>query len=696
MEKVTREVWVRTARAVAGPAGAPYGSAPPDSGGTATLSAMPQNTDTLRRVLHDSGREMLIALTLYSRSLEGRCRCDDGDRPGPCPVAVVRELLTDEAHALLRQAEETRKLGPTTEKDRLNEARDCADPTLDDRGSPRMRALDVYGTAVEIDSVDASPEQNELLHDIGRNWWLLGRGEDPARLREAKLALVQQCGAAARRVAVDRGIRPVYRQLFAIGRQEPDEQVRSVIVREVGAGCDDAYDALFDELGDPWGAAPPDRPEAPQRSAPPVVGGNGSGGERERRARQRARDRSRDRSERWQAAYEASAERENWNAKTMRAWLLPMLVISAPSARHLGTARDDLERWIKEVTRQDAVRSRRRTEDGPAQGRGTPEDSSARTAPGRYERWAVGLALAKGMKYAANKRPGPGNHDDEARQFLVKQAQLLLKKSEYWYTRLTLVQALTLWALPDDVNEDRPIRGHGADPRALVHEWLEPDRARHEHPLVEAAGRLAVRALETRRPGRFLWIDEVSVAAEVGTEISAPNQQRAHNLWIPPSTGWSSLDPTAQQLLADVLLLVVLSERAYRPSDLMALYDSGQREWSRLPSCLSRDRSRLRPVRAVERGTLPGDTCTDDCKLHMCPYPAKTPPPRSEFSEVFCLRQRDLLRRWQPRAWVYGRIRREAHWQRKVPVSGMRRFWEQMGRRARDAEPDPSDLHSPP
>lgn len=267
----------------------------------------------------------------------------------------------------------------------------------------------------------------------------------------------------------------------------------------------------------------------------------------------------------------------------------------------------------------------------------------------------------------------------------------MLKRSTFWYTRMTLLHALILWSLPDDVHEDQPIRGHGADPRGQVREWLALADGQREHPLVAAAGRLAVRALQTRRPERFLWIDEAGVASEVGTEVSSPGEQRVHNLWIPPSTGWSTLDPAAQQPLADVLVLAVLGERGYRPKDLFRLLELCGPENCRLPSCLSRDRTRLDPVRAVERTSQPGSNCTDECGMRMCPYPAKVENLRVEFSEVFCVHQHDLLRAWQPRSWLFLRFRREAPWQRKVPVAGLRRFWDEMGDRARDVNPEDMD-----
>jgi len=40
-----------------------------------------------------------------------------------------------------------------------------------------------------------------------------------------------------------------------------------------------------------------------------------------------------------------------------------------------------------------------------------------------------------------------------------------------------------------------------------------------------------------------------------------------------------------------------------------------------------------------------------------------------------------ILTRW---SWLDLHIRQEALWQRHVPVTGMRRFWDEMGERARD------------
>lgn len=691
-------VWVQAAMTVGGRPTTPLsgraasrGPVPARSG--RCLPVVWQDTGHLADAIWFGGRELLIALTFYSRSLDGRCLCRGEEWLRPCPVTTVRWLLQQEAAGLLDGADEDEQLQKKAEKRaqaddsarRMGRGQRAERPPLDDRGSLRMRALEAYGAAVEIDSVDAVPAHSGLIKEIRDNWWRLGRGEDRARLRDTKVTVVQQCGAAARRLA-DEGHDSAYAEMFAIGAQEPDDRVRSVIAQEIGAGRQEAYEAVYHEFERLRGELPVSRPREPLPTEPLVVA---DGSERDCRARQRLHEQNIGRCERWWSSLETSDEWADWNGRRLRAWVLPMLVVSTPLTRHSGTPSADLESWVSEVTRMENERRRHRIREP-----GTRADGDGAPSLGRGEQWAIGLALAKGMKYAANKRPGTEVDNAEARKFLVKQARILLRESDFWYTRLTLLQALTLWALPDDVSAPRPIRGHGSNPRALIREWLAPDREHPEHPLVEAAGRLAVRALETRRPERFVWIDEVSTASEVGTEVSSPGEQRAHNLWIPPSTGWSSLDPTAEQLLADVLLLVELSERGYRPSDLIALYESAKHEWSRLPSCLSRDRSRLRPVRAVERDVQPGDNCTDDCRLRMCPYPAKSPPLNFEFSEVFCLRQRELLRWCQPRAWLFARFRRESPWQRKVPVSGMRQFWEQMGRRACDAAPDPAPPRS--
>ncbi|MFJ7043865.1 NACHT domain-containing protein [Streptomyces sp. NPDC101112] len=640
----------------------------PSSGAT-TAAAPPEapvSDAHIARALRQGGRELLIALTLYSRSPKGRCVCGpSGAGRRTCAVDRTRELLTAHAKDLLAEADASHAVG-----------RHGGDGEPDDRGSPRLRALESYGAAVEIDSVAVAPRQEHLVKEIERDWHRLGQNEDPARLRTAKIALVKQCGTAVRRLAAVRArapgdehpAYPVYEVVFRIGRKETDRRVREALVKEVGAGGERAYQALCRGLAEACAAV-----EAGPRRCP--AGRVTLSPEQADGYRSWGWDLAdhRDREERRVAEEEALTEKGRWNCDTMRAWLLPLLVDSSAMGRRQASPRDDLDNWVRVAT--GAARAPI-DDDGPGASIG------------------LGVALAQGFKFAANRRPGPGAVPG-AREFLAKQARDLLRQSTFWYTRLTLLHALTLWSLPDDVTADQPMRGPGSDPRGQVREWLAlGDRGRAEHPLVAGAAKLAVRALQTRRPERFLWIDEAAVASCIGTEVGLPGEQRAHNLWIPPSTGWSTLDPRAQQLLADVLLVMVLGERAHRPKDAFRILELGAREPTRMPSCVRKDRTRLSPVRGAESAAQPGSHCTDDCRLKMCPYPAKVENLRMEFSEVFCLHQRDMLKKWQPWAWASLRLRREAPWQRGVPVAGMRRFWDQMSDRARDIGPGTGPVSS--
>ena len=625
-----------------------------------------QANELIHSALLNSGRELRIALILHSRSLDGRCTCrDTSRRPGkPCPVVSVREQLKAAASDLLQEA-----AARTNRLFRLGPEMPSGPLGLDPHGSLRRSALEFLGTAVEIDSVHADPEPDELIEVMRAHWPKFGLGEDLVRLRETKLAVVEQCAAAARRVATDKELQPAYSGLFKIACMEPDLRVRIAIARQIGIGGEQAYRGLSGDLKKPDN----------------IVQGNGNGqrtrpsgeepqsdarwGPRERHAWQRKQQKIRAQSERGYVGREVDRENSSWFKTVMQAWLLPMLVESADMTGHKGSPWNDLEELINEATAVNVPS--RAAEDGDE----TPLYDGMNCVRG--------VVLAQGFKYAANRRLTPRSNQ-EAREFLIKKAEELLKRSTFWYTRLTLVQALTLWALPDDVSTPQRIRGHGADPRGKVHEWLRMGPGHEEHPLVREAGRLAVRALQTRRPERFLWIDDASVVSQIGTEVGAPGEPRLHNLWIPPSTGWSSLDFKAQQLLADVLLLLVLGERDSRPKDLFRLLDRFIRTQPKPPSCLTRDRTRLDPVRAVESDVQPGDYCRDDCELRMCPYPVKAKNLRVEFNELFCLHQRAMLKTWQPQSWLYLHFRREAPWQRHVPVTGMRRFWDEMGERARD------------
>jgi hypothetical protein len=271
----------------------------------------------------------------------------------------------------------------------------------------------------------------------------------------------------------------------------------------------------------------------------------------------------------------------------------------------------------------------------------------------------------------------------------------MLKGVQFWFTQLTLIQALCLWSLRED--DDEPTHGHGSQPRALVEYWLDSAGSKRApaprddtknggpplHPFVAAAAELAILAMETKQPERFCWIDESGVVSRVGSRLlDSTRSLRKHNLWIPPSVGWSALEPRAQQLVADVLLLLNLAERGDKPDELEQRQERANR--ADLPRCLTRDRAPLDPARTVGMAytSTPGTNCTDGCPFELCPYPPKgAQQPRVELSGAFCRRQQTLVSRRRPG-------RGTGSWQ-GIGRRKMRQFWAEMADRAQGARPKP-------
>jgi hypothetical protein len=283
---------------------------------------------------------------------------------------------------------------------------------------------------------------------------------------------------------------------------------------------------------------------------------------------------------------------------------------------------------------------------------------------------APDIALAQGFKHAANRRRAHPHAQAEARDYLEEKAREMLGRARFWYSRICLLHALTLWALSDDDEEQE--ERTSSQMAALVDHWLgERDP---EHPLVAAARDLAVLTLETGHPERYIWIDESGVISRIGSSAKRREGYRKHHLWIPPSTGWTALHPRALQLVADVLLLLNLAERGKAPALREARMRRARRE--DLPPCLTVDRERLTPHGTVGMvsTTPPGSRCQPGCKFELCPYPPKGDLiPRVELSEAFCRRQVYLLGR--------GRIG-PATWQKATPGDNLKRFWIRMGARA--------------
>jgi hypothetical protein len=189
------------------------------------------------------------------------------------------------------------------------------------------------------------------------------------------------------------------------------------------------------------------------------------------------------------------------------------------------------------------------------------------------------------------------------------------------------------------------------------------------------AGELVIAALQTGRPERFIWIDEHGVTSKIGASQTNRAELRKHQLWIPPSIGWSALHPRAQRLVGDVLLLMNLADRGDDPrSREERLARANRRD---LPPCLTKDRGPMKPNLkiGVTESAQPGKSCPGDCAFDLCPYPPKgSITYHAELTEPFCRRQQALL---EPSV-----RRKTARWQ-GMSAADLRRFWGEMATRAR-------------
>ena len=445
--------------------------------------------------------------------------------------------------------------------------------------------------------------------------------------------------------------RPAYQELFAIGCSDRSYAVQLAAAQEIGAGGETAYEELRDILTAPCATCDGERAERPEHPAA-AAHANGPASERDRTA-------------------------ETSRAAVISAWLAPMLVGSigargsAPADRVIAEhAQADLTQWLRHVSQD---------------GRLTGEQDLP---------IALEIALAQGLKYAANRRPGQPDVLRESRMFLAEQALEMLKSARYWFTQLTLIHALTLLNLSES---KQPWDKYGAKPEAIVQHWLDvagrerSDRSRapgtrnDPHPFVSEAALLCVLALKTERPQRYLWIDESGVVGQVGSRnLSQITQQRRHRLWIPPSAGWSALNGRAQQLVADVLLLRNLADRGDLPPERERRLRRSNRD--DLPPCITHFREALEPGLTVGTAVsiVPGVSCVDGCVFELCPYPPKGIQPRVEMSEAFCRRQLTLLDRSLRHPFT-----RQAPWQ-QMTAAQLSRFWTEMADRARGPRPQSS------
>ncbi|SEC14267.1 ATP-binding protein [Streptomyces sp. TLI_105] len=591
--------------------------------GSSFLDAVQQDAaGDLGTALAEPGRELLIALVLRSR------------RKPETPQRANVELLVKAA------------------RERRDE-----------------KAFDLFAAALEIDTGEADDSAHvRITKTILRRWPAIVDG-DPRTLNAAKLRLVHSFGEMARRLDhlskedPRKWAKPAYSDMMRISWIEDSYPVRLAIAQEIGAGGDNAFDALRRLF--PW----PKGKEISDAKIYDPWEQYKTAMEAQRYKESTAREEKigpPDQSD--GVAREAHTAVEIWREFVTRAWLVPMIVGSVGNER-CSQARERMDLWLQHLM------------PNPATGRADLPIS-------------LEIALAQGFKSAANRRRRHPATSHEAREYLIERAEHLLTHARYWYSQVTLIHALCLWELPDGTDDGlegvEDGRGAGPDPLQAVERWLgmagseqaPGDRPADEvavrggkrlHPFVAEAGDLAVLALETRRPERFIWIDEKGTMVNIGSRSADPTVHRKHNLWIPPSVGWSTLNPRAQQLLADILLLLNLTERDG------VMVDSRLERTNRttLPPCLTKDRTALHPERTVGMpGTAePGTSCLRSCQFELCPYPAKGTQPGAELREPFCWQQQALLKRRTIR-------RTRAGWQGMTDRE-LGRFWTAMAERTR-------------
>jgi hypothetical protein len=630
--------------------------------------------------LQSPGREFLIALVLYARSVDadrkGRTTSEQetasaehpvaavaSSQAAGSPVAAATTTLPGPARASARK--QTPSVKPSTRATRSTSRPelgsdvesirdvllDCGTGAKDD-----VKKLDLYAATLEIDSFLGKSRHEEIAGRVAGDWENL-RGGDQRTLDEAKLGLVFRFGDAVRTVADRRNralceLYPAYRELLEMGRRELSYPIRLAIAQEIGAGGDSAFRVLrqpsYNAQGNTWTNA-----AWPNGDTNKKTGGKLSKNEHNQIPRK----------SRHNSKSENADKNRTLRGRTLCAWLTPLLVGSVN--KYGEAARQELGIWLDHVGR---------VQEGDV----------------NYFHLSLEVALAQGFKYAANRRFRHPHALPETRDYLAEQAMEMLKRARFWFTQLTLIHALCLWEMPDpgmsrQAATDRRsngnhaaeggAHGHGSDPAATVGYWLEAAR-NGKHPFVAEAGKLAVEALKTGHPERFLWIDESGIVSSVGSRAAQATKDRKHHLWIPPSAGWAALDPRAQQLVADVLLLLNLAERGEGPDEIEQRLR--RVEGSDLPPCFTRDRDPLDPKTTVGGlSRAPGSNCKDGCRHRLCPYPPDgVQPYRSELSEAFCRGQQTLLNRGLSAPW------------QTILRADLKRFWEQMADRARGVSTD--------
>jgi hypothetical protein len=528
--------------------------------GSRAIGRLLTSPDFLAKALDNPGREVLMALVMYSFGSDSEAN-----------RGVVRT-------ALLANAQ-------TREDD---------------------KSLDMFATAVEIGSMDAS-ENEAVLDESVQALWMIPRG--PATV-PAKLRAVARMGDLSRRkerangrtfAASEQRI-DAYRALWRLCAEEPSYPVRMAAAQELGAGGPAAFASLAGTF---------------EETLQDALAAHASG-------------------------VEVAPEVQRRFA--VQGWILPMLAASAVSDQS-NQAITLIRGWTDMLCKR---------------GAGLTVEAS----------WA------QGFKYEANRLRKPA--DLTMRGFLAEQAERLLESAGFWYSRISLLQAFTLWLLRAPVDEDASTpRGRAGRSRRrksqeaarrIVQGWTT-DRS---HPFVREAASLCELALETGTPGRYMWIDEAGVIAKLGPQEAG----RAHREQPPLDLARSRLararpagaparrrdrgDPQPDRALGHARARSAPPARE-RQSPAVP----GRGRWPGAPAG-RRGRGYPRaPARFDVHAQLP---------LHLCSYPPPGQLPfRGELSEAFCRDQRRILE------GHHG----PASWQRQQRLAELKEFWSNMEARTR-------------
>ncbi|MFI7644142.1 NACHT domain-containing protein [Nonomuraea sp. NPDC049400] len=604
--------------------------------GSRYMGVVLEDPEYQREAFYDPGAEFLMALVFHSRA-ESATE-ETAAVSGP-PAAVTARMPASVTDPSVPSAPSMSMTMPASIPDQGNpgerfahEAVNLLTKTANNDNVPRpAKILDMYSAALEIDSSTDAPDPAAIMDQSAATWRRINTDNEPPdnTLHEAKLRFIKSARTVIR---------------IAISRQ-----------RSRGGGstrAQQAYKQLYKFVRE-------EREYAVRLAAAHAIGSGGreafnvlSGTFRE------VLDDL--------GSGSPKADDQALRDRVICAWLAPMLY---RSSRLAGDSSRDGTRDVK---------------DSPNENLDTWIRVIADTDPDKRPLFSLEIALAQGFKHAANQRGqywAPHEQDP-----LIEKVECALKLSRFWFTHLTLIQALTLCSLPGDPEASLAAHGHGSDPTEQVRYWTKIAGSAYRdprqtvssktHPFVAEAAELCVLALSAVRPAEYCWIDENGVTGQVGSYSRSGVSQYGQNLWIMDSVGWSSLHPRARRLVGDIEVMLNLATRGrYQPEIEQRLARAHRLD---LPPCITKDRSPLKlelTIGAAETGH-PGSTCADGCPFRLCPYPPQgTILRRAEQNEGFCKELAD-------------RSTEAAPWQEELHPRERRRFWEDMAKRVRPKSPD--------